>query len=212
MTFYSGQSSKHRFLIHIIHYKYLFYFIFTHKSENFSQFYFSANLRSLFHFIPIYLLLSQDIVTNPYDIFFFEKRKWQDCNPYDKTRVTRQDHSMMRLFFLIHVFWLLTHVNFLFNSSKSRANAIFRKMMLLKNPTKSNHYKVKIRKCLIYSQEPYMGKFLVITKSYKICSIGLFWVVVGSRIFFFFPFILSWVTVGKYYNLLWKYCEIFIYL
>ena len=115
----------------------------------------------------------------------------------------------MRLFLLTHVFWLLTHVNFLFNSSKSRANAIFRKMMLLKNPTKSNHYKVKIRKCLIYSQEPYMGKFLVITKSYKICSIGLFWVAVGSRIFFFFPFyfILShgWKILQLVMKILWDF-------
>ena len=81
----------------IIQYKYFFYFIFTHKSENFSQFYFSANLRSLFHFIPIYVLIPQDIVTNLYDIFFFKKCKWQDCNSYDKIRVTRQDHSVMRL-------------------------------------------------------------------------------------------------------------------
>ena len=40
-----------------------------------------------------------------------------------------------------------------------------------------------------------MGKFLVITKSYNICSIGLFWVVVGLGIFF--PFILFWLKVGK---------------
>ena len=90
-------NSQSSIPLYIIQYKYFFYFIFTHKSEKFSQFYFSANLRSLFHFIPIYLLISQDIVTNPYDIFFFEKYKWQDCNPYDKIRVTRQDHSVMRL-------------------------------------------------------------------------------------------------------------------
>ena len=41
-----------------------------------------------------------------------------------------------------------------------------------------------------------MGKFLVITKSYNICSIGLFWVVVGLGIFFF-PFNLFWLMVGK---------------